>query len=83
MGTVEDPHTGIHFPKTCTPPGSDKSMVVLGCGLREKAVMGVNVHVYSISCHVEPAAAKEALSAFQGKGGCARRVLLFLPLQVS
>lgn len=78
MATVEDKKTGVHFPTSFTPPGSDKSMTVLGCGLREKHVMGVNLHVYSISCHVDPEAAKKALAAFQGKGA-SRACLAFRP----
>nr|5WL7_A Chain A, Engineered Chalcone Isomerase ancCHI* [unidentified] len=58
---------GIEFPPTITPPGSSKSLTLLGAGVRGIQIEGVEIKVTAIGIYAEPEVIASHLQKWKGK----------------
>nr|5WKR_A Chain A, Engineered Chalcone Isomerase ancCC [unidentified]5WKR_B Chain B, Engineered Chalcone Isomerase ancCC [unidentified] len=58
---------GIEFPPTITPPGSSKSLTLLGAGVRGMEIETIQIKVTAIGVYAEPEVIASHLQKWKGK----------------
>nr|5WL6_A Chain A, Engineered Chalcone Isomerase AncR7 [unidentified]5WL6_B Chain B, Engineered Chalcone Isomerase AncR7 [unidentified] len=58
---------GIEFPPTITPPGSSKSLTLLGAGVRGIEIEAIQIKVTAIGVYAEPEVIASHLQKWKGK----------------
>ena len=64
--TIE-PHSGISFPASLTPPGGSTEQWLTGAGIREVTVFIVTVQVYAFGLYVDRQAARATLAGYASR----------------
>ena len=64
--TIE-PHSGIAFPASLTPPGGGTVQWIAGAGIRELTVFIVTVQIYAFGLYVDRAAARASLAGYAAR----------------
>eukprot|EP00270_Netrium_digitus_P006199 TRINITY_DN184_c1_g1_i2.p1 TRINITY_DN184_c1_g1~~TRINITY_DN184_c1_g1_i2.p1 ORF type:complete len:285 (+),score=87.01 TRINITY_DN184_c1_g1_i2:166-1020(+) len=67
VSVVTEPATSLQFPEVTIPTGGSQELLLLGAGVREKAVAVLKVKVYAVALYFDAAAVASALGVFAGQ----------------
>jgi hypothetical protein len=59
-----EPHSGVSFPASLTPPGGTTAHWITGTGIRELTVFIITVQIYAFGLYVDREAARAALADY-------------------
>ena len=62
LGTVNEPHSGVAFPVSLTPPGDTTQHWLMGTGVRHRTIF--RIKIYAFGLYVDPEGARASLSQF-------------------
>ena len=64
---LTEPHSGVSFPVSLTPPGGTTAHWITGTAIREVTIFIVTVQVYAFGLYVERGAARASLARYAGR----------------
>ena len=64
---LTEPHSGVSFPASLTPPGGTAAHWITGTAIREVTIFIVTVQVYAFGLYVEREAARASLARYAGR----------------